>query len=299
MIDSIINCNNIEEADAVLLTVGYDRTASHRKGAVDGGLAVVKCLHEDVEFFDRYTKIETGYKYKISHVDMGNLNNLYPEDMVIKVKEKYAQIYSNKNRFPIILGGEHSISIGTFQAISELDDPKQITILQIDAHPDLRNDDSNANPDQTRPSKFAHSCVMRRAYEFGFNITQVGIRSYSKEEYDFFTKNEMVVFEWGLGKVPSIKKIVDSIKTDKVYIEIDIDGIDPAYLPATGTPVQGGLEWWYTIDLLREIVKKRDVIGLGILEVSPFENDVRTEYGAAQLCYHILSARLSNKRYNV
>jgi len=293
MIDSIINCKDIDEADALLLTVGYDRTASHRKGAVGGGLAVVKCLHEDIEFFDRYTKIETGYKYKISHVDMGNLNSLYPEDMVSKVKEKYGQIYANKDRFPVILGGEHSISIGAFQAISELDDPQKITILQIDAHPDLRNDDSNANPDQTRPSKFAHSCVMRRAHELGFNINQVGIRSYSKEEYDFFTKNEMVVFEWGLGKVPDIDKIIDSIKTEKVYIEIDIDGIDPAYLPATGTPVQGGLEWWYVIDLLREVVKVKNVIGLGLLEVSPFENDVRTEYGAAQLCYHIISAKLN------
>ena len=266
MIDSIINCENIDEADALLLTVGYDRTASHRKGAVDGGLAVVKCLREDVEFFDRYTKKETGYEYKISHVDMGNLNSLYPEDMVLRVKEKYKQIYDNKNRFPVILGGEHSISIGTFQAISETEDAKKITILQIDAHPDFRHDDSNANPDQTRPSQFAHSCVMRRAYELGFNISQVGIRSYSKEEYDFFTKNNINVFEWGLGKVPDINEIINSIKTDKVYIEIDIDGIDPAYLPATGTPVQGGLEWWYTIDLLREIIRTKNVIGLGVLE---------------------------------
>ena len=295
MIDSIINCKNINEADVLLLTVGYDQTASHRKGAVNGGLAVIKCLHEDVEFFDRYTKIDTGYKYKISHEDMGNLNNLYPEDMVKKVEERYKQIYSKKSRFPVLIGGEHSISIGAFKAISETEDAKKITILQIDAHPDLRDDDSNANPDQTRPSPFAHACVMRRAYEFGFNITQVGIRSYSKEEYDFFSNNKITVFEWGLKKIPTIKKIIDSIKTDKVYIEIDIDGIDPAYLPATGTPVQGGLEWWYTIDLLREVVKRKNVIGLGMLEIAPVENDVRTEFGAAQLCYNIISSQLAKK----
>ena len=292
MIDSIINCKNIEESEVLLLTIGYDRTASHRKGAVDGGLAIVKCLHEDVEFFDRYTKKDTGYEHKISHLDFGNLNDLYPEDMVLKVKQGYKNIFSKKERFPVILGGEHSVSIGAFQAISELENSKAITILQIDAHPDLRQDDSNANPDQTRPSPFAHACVMRRAYELGFHIVQVGIRSYSKEEYDFFKKNPITVFEWGLEKIPTIKEIIHSIKTDKVYIEIDIDGIDPAYLPATGTPVQGGLEWWYTVNLLREVIKAKNVVGLGILEVSPVPNDVRTEYGAAQLCYNIISNQL-------
>lgn len=281
----------------MLLTVGYDRTASHRKGAVDGGMAMVNALHEDVEFFDRYTKMDTGYEHKIAHEDMGNLNDLYPEDMVERVKQTYKNIFSKKERFPVLLGGEHSISIGAFQAIAELENPKDITILQIDAHPDLRNDDSNANPDQSRPSEFAHACVMRRAYEYGFNLVQVGIRSYSKDEYEFFTNNPIQVFEWGLGKVPTIDEIISSIKTEKVYIEIDVDGIDPAYLPATGTPVQGGLEWWYAVDLLLEVVRKKNVIGLGIMEVAPVEHDVRTEYGAAQLCYNIISSHLfKNKK---
>jgi len=301
MIDSIINCSNIEESEVLLLTIGYDRTASHRKGAVEGGLAIVKCLKEDVEFFNRYTKTEAGYENKIAHLDIGNLNDLYPEDMVFTVKDKYKDIYSKKDRFPIILGGEHSVSIGAFNAISEIDNSKDITILQIDAHPDLRQDDSNANPDQTRPSPFSHGSVMRRVHEFGFNIVQVGIRSYSKEEYEFSKNNNSItVFEWGLEKTPTIQEIINSIKTDKVYIEIDIDGIDPAYLPATGTPVQGGLEWWYAVNLFNEIIKTKDVIGLGILEVSPVENDVRTEYGAAQLCYNIISGQLykKNKKNN-
>lgn len=292
MIDSIINCQNIDEADAILLTIGYDRTASNRKGAVRGGLAIVNCLHQDIEFFDRYTRREIGYEYKICHRDIGNLNNLYPEEMVLKVKEEYRTIYLKKERFPVILGGEHSVSIGAFQAISEIDIPQNITILQIDAHPDLRQDDSNANPNQTHPSPFAHSCVMRRAFELGFNLVQVGIRSYSKEEHDFINNNLIAVFEWGLQKPPSISEIINSIKTDKVYLEIDIDGIDPAYMPATGTPVQGGLEWWYSVSLLNEIVKSKDVIGLGILEVAPFDHDIRTELGAAQLCYNILCGQL-------
>ncbi len=298
MIDSIINCKNIEDADVLLLTIGYDRTASGGKGAVDGGMSIIKCLREDVEFFDRHTKTEPGYKYQIAHLDMGDINNLYPEDMVSKVKNKYESIYSNKKRFPIILGGEHSVSIGVFQAISEIENPKAITILQIDAHPDLRQDDSNANPDQTRPSPFAHCSVMRRAHEFGFNIVQVGIRSYSKEEYEFFTNSPITVFEWGLGENPTTQEIIESIKTDKVYIEIDVDGIDPAYLPATGTPVQGGLEWWYAVNLLNEIIKTKDIVGLGILEVSPVKDDVRTEYGSAQLCYNIISSLLFKRNNN-
>lgn len=293
MIDSIINSNNLDESDVAILTVGYDRTASLRKGAVNGGNAVIKCLHQDVEFFDRYEKRDTAYEKKIFHVDVGDLNNLYPEDMVEEVKRRYLEIFTKKEKFPVLIGGEHSVSIGVFKAISEVENSGDVTILHVDAHPDLRDDDLNANPDQSYPSNFSHASVMRRAYEFGFNLVQVGIRSYSKEEYDFFTNNKNIkVFEWGIGDIPTADEIIKTIKTEKVYIEIDVDGIDPAYLPGTGTPVQGGLDWWYTINLLRKVIKEKKVIGFGILEVSPFDDDVRTEFGAAQLCYNLISAQL-------
>lgn len=288
MIESIINCKDLKKADVILMTAGYDKTAPLGKGAVSGGLAIVKCLHEDVEFFDRYSLKETKYLLKIAHKDLGNLNDLSPEKMIEKVKENYLKYY-NKNNFLILLGGEHSVSIGAFNTLSEVYKPEEVSIVQIDAHTDLRNDDANSNPNSSKPSKFANACVMRRALDFGYKLVQIGVRSYSKEEYDIFKKNKNItVFEWGKGSVPKIKKVLDSIKTKKAYLTIDVDGIDPAFMPATGTPVQGGLEWYYTINLVCSIIKSKDVIGADIMEVAPKKEEALTEYGAAQLCYNIM-----------
>ena len=290
-IDSIISCTELEKAHIVLMTVGYDKTASHRKGAVDGGAAVVKCLHEDIEFFDRFSQTEPGYDYNFYHHDVGNINHLFPEEMVEKVKDEYAAL---GDKFIFVLGGEHSVSIGAFKALSTRYAPDEVTVLLIDAHPDLRNDDQNANPDQSRPSPFAHCSVLRRVHELGFSQVQVGVRSYAKEEFDYWNqhKDTIKVFEWMPEKTASIEEILSSITTQKVYLEIDVDGIDPSFMPATGTPVQGGLDWNFTLSLLRQLIARFELVGAGILEVAPRADDVRTEYGAAQLCYNICSQHL-------
>jgi agmatinase len=297
MIDSIINCKNKEEADCVILTAGYDRTSSGGKGAANGGAEVVKCLREDIEFLERYSMTEPGYMFKIAHYDLAVTNKLMPDEMVEKVCSGYSEMI-NKNQFLMLLGGDHSVSAGAFQAISKYQYPREITIFQIDAHCDLRNDDSNSNPNQSCISKYAHACVMRRAHEMGFNIVQIGVRSFAKEEYDYFkNKKNIKVFEWGKGKTPLINKLITSIKTRDVYISLDVDGIDPAHMPATGTPVQGGLEWYYTIKLLSELIKRKNVIGADIVEVAPVKNSLLTQYGAAQLCYNIIGNVLLKEKY--
>ena len=293
MIDSIINCKNFKEADCVILTAGYDRSSSLGKGAHNGAMEIVKCLHEDIEFFDKYTKLEPGYLFKIAHKKINLSNNIYPEDMVNIVKKTYSK-FVNSDAFLILLGGDHSVSTGAFQAIAEKDNPRDVTILQIDAHCDLRNDDGNANPDQSHVSMYAHSCVMRRAFELGYNLVQVGVRSYAKEEYDFFRKNKIRVFEWS-SKTPSVGDIIKSIKTKKVYITLDVDGIDPAHIPGTGTPVPGGLEWYYTIDLLLSLIKKKEIIGCDIVELAPISGSSLSQFAAAQLCYYIIGGVLNKK----
>lgn len=288
--NSILRCENLDESDAVIVSVGYDITASFKKGTVNGPKTVIDCFHKELEFFDRYSKTEPGFDFKFAHYNLGNLNNLESEEMVKKVQEEYKNLLL-KEKFLLLIGGEHSVSVGALKAMSEVHNPKEVTILQIDAHPDLRNDDDDANPYDSTPNKFAHSCALRRAHEIGYSIVQVGIRAYSRDEYEYYQENKdsIIQFEWGLGEVPEIEEIISSIKTDKVYINIDVDGIDPSYMPATGTPVQGGLEWYYTINLIREIIDKKNVIGADIVEVAPRPDDVLTEYGAAQLAYNIIS----------
>jgi agmatinase len=188
----------------------------------------------------------------------------------------------------VLLGGEHSMSFGALKALAKKHEPTDVTIFQIDAHCDLRKDDSDYN--DTDPTEYAHSAVMRRAHEMGYNLVQVGIRAYSKEECDYFSSFKNIkVFEWNGEKIPSIQKVVSAIKTKKVYISIDVDGIDPAFMPGTGTPVQGGLEWWYTLKLLERVIEKKTLVGADVVEVSPVSDNVLTEYGAAQIVYNMIN----------
>lgn len=140
---------------------------------------------------------------------------------------------------------------------------------------------------------------MRRASEFGFPILAVGVRAYSKDELDFALAHskQITVVEWGrvelgrLGIAP--RDIVAKIQTDDVYLTVDVDGFDPAHMPATGTPVQGGIEWYFGLELIREIFARKRVIGVDVVEVAPRPGDTLTEYGAAQIVYDMIAAKLA------
>ncbi len=288
MAKSIINTKDINKADVVLVSAAYEKTASSHKGTVNGPNAVIKCLNTQIEFFDRKYKVEVNDFVKIAHQDLGNLQKLSPEKTLQKIKASCDTLVK-KGKFVFLLGGEHSVSIGLFQALAKKHNPKDVTILQIDAHCDLRKDDSDYSKN---PSPLAHSTVMRHASMLGFPIVQVGIRTYSRDEYEFFSnkKNNVKVFEWShSAKKPEKEDILKAIKTKYVYISIDVDGIDPAYMPGTGTPVQGGLEWWYTLKLLERVIEKKTLIGADVVEVSPVSDNVLTEYGAAQIVYNMIN----------
>ena len=282
---SIINTKNTDKADVLIISAPYDLTASFHKGTAEGPNKVVECLNSQIEFFDRRYKLETTDHIAIAHIEIPGLAKMNPEQAHKAVVETCAK---STAEFNFLLGGEHSMSYGALSALSRLHEPKDVTIVQIDAHCDLRADDSDYNDEN--PTKYAHSAVMRRAHEMGYNLVQVGIRAYSKAECDYFSSFKNIrVFEWGIGPVPKISKILSAIKTKKVYISIDVDGIDPAYMPGTGTPVQGGLEWYYALNLLEKVIDKKTLVGADVVEVSPVPDNVLTEYGAAQIVFNMIN----------
>lgn len=291
MIKTIINENDINEADVVILTAPYEKTASSHKGTVNGPEKVVKCLNTQIEFLNRDFKIEVNNFIKTSLKNL-DIAKLVPEKANEIISENCEELL-NKNKFIFLLGGEHAVSIGFFQALAKKYKSKDITIVQIDAHCDLRKDDSDYSDN---PSNLAHSTVMRHASTLGFPVVQVGIRTYSTEEYEFFSnkKNNITVFEWS-DKIPKINDILKSIKTKYVYITIDVDGFDPSHMPGTGTPVQGGLEWYYGNNLIKQIINKKELVGADIVEVSPTSDSVLTEYGSAELVYRMLANKFRNK----
>ena len=290
MIDQVINTKNLKEAEAVILSAPYEGSVSFMDGTAEAPKKIIDCLNDKVELFDIDLKYEPAKKIKTGHLDLSIIKKMTPEKAVNKIAEEYQKLFNkNDKKFVILLGGEHTVSLGAFQAIAKKEKTKDITILQIDAHQDLRDDDSDYSE---KPNKYAHSCVMRRAHELGFPIVQIGVRVFSKYEYDFWQKNRntIKVFPWKKNwALPSVPGILKAIKTKKVYLSIDVDGFDPSCMPGTGTPVQAGLNWNYSMSLIEKLLKEKNVIGADIVEVSPQKDSVLTEYGAAQLCYTILA----------
>jgi len=284
MIKSIIDAD-YNTADAIVIGVPYEHTISFGTGTKNGPAAVFDILDTQVELFDRYSETEPVYKHSFgSRMLDVDINDLNPEEMVKHVQS----ILEKESRFVLLIGGEHNVTIPALKALKAKYPTEPITIVQIDAHFDLREDDSEYN--EKDPSRYAHSTVMRHAYDLGFNILPVGIRTFSQEEFAFTKQNSIHFFEWGRydKPTPSHQEIIDAIQTEKVYITIDVDGFDPCVMPATGTPVPGGLSWTFGEGLLLELLKQKDVIGADIVEVAPVKHSGQTEYNAGQLAYHIL-----------
>lgn len=292
MIDKIINTKNIKEADVVILSVPYENGVSFMGGTSKAPKEILSCLNGNLELFDVELHCEPAKILKTAHKEIFGLQKLISEKALEKISSEYQKLFHDR-KFVIMLGGEHTISFGALKAISKKENPKDITILQIDAHQDLRDNNSDYSENY---EKFAHSCVMRRIHELGFPIVQVGIRTYSKYEYEYWQKNKktITVFEWNKKEIP-IEKILGSIKTKKIYITVDADGFDSAYMPGTGTPVPGGLNWYYGLELIEKIIDKKELMGADIVEVSPQRDSVLTEFGAALICYKIMTHKFKQK----
>jgi agmatinase len=190
--------------------------------------------------------------------------------------------YLDKGKFIIVIGGEHSVSIGSIQAHAEKYD--DLTVLQLDAHTDLR--------DEYHDSKYNHACVMARVKE-KCPIVQVGIRSMDASEKDsidssrtFFAKDIYNNTDW-------IKQVISKL-TDNVYVTIDLDVFDPSIMPSTGTPEPGGLLWYDVLMLLKNISKKKNIVGFDVVELCPESHNRAPDFLAAKLIYKFLSYKFGN-----
>jgi agmatinase len=181
--------------------------------------------------------------------------------------------------FPVLLGGEHTVTVPAVKAC--LARYPDLHVVQIDAHLDLR-DQYEDNPD-------SHACVMRRLDELGVPFTQIGIRSFSKEEYELVqAKGWQPFFMHRIRAEPDwIQQVCAGIK-GPVYFTCDVDGLDPAIMPATGTPEPDGMTWRETIDLLREISRRHRIVGMDFVEFSPRPGAEHAAFTVAKLIYRTL-----------
>jgi len=265
-----------KKSKVAVMQIPYEGTVTYRKGTSHGPGAIIEASKQ-VELYDE------ELDYYIPDVGISTLKPISvmgtPEKVISNI---YAEIKKKieDNKFIITLGGEHSITSGIVRAFKEK--YKDLSVLQLDAHSDLR--------DSYDGTKFSHACVMKRIFDLGIKFAQVGIRSISEEEIPFIKEKKIKMFYAKdiYNKDDWFKGVLDSL-TDNVYITIDLDVFDPGIMPSVGTPEPGGLDWYKVINLLKEVLKKKNVVGCDVVELSPIKDNIASDFMAAKLVYKLIA----------
>ncbi|WP_428236968.1 agmatinase [Gracilimonas sp.] len=270
--------NGFERANVLLQSIPYDGTSTWGKGA-DQGFEAFLDAAENMEIYDIETDSEV-YKQGVHIIDP-ILEDSSPEAMFEAVYKSTKELLT-KEKFLTFFGGEHSVSIGIIKAFYEA--YPDITILQLDAHTDLRP--------QFHGSPYNHACAVYDASQ-NANLVQVGIRSMDSEELKYLDRNKCYFAEDMYGQTDWMDDSITKM-TDKVYITLDLDVFDPSIMPATGTPEPGGLDWNTTIRYLKKVFQQKNVLGFDIVELAPIEGLSAPQFLAAKLYYKMLSYKFSN-----
>ena len=263
---------DFDTAKVVVLPVPYDSTTDWRAGAREGPNAIIDASH----FMEPYDH-ELGRE--VYAVGIHTLPELQPsmegpQQTVERVYKVTGELL-DKGKFVVMLGGEHSLTVGTVRAYRER--YEKLSVLQLDAHADLR--------DRYEGARYGHACVMRRVIEV-CPIVQVGVRSMSREEREFIDQKGLQPFY--AGDKPIDDGAVVSALTDDVYVSIDLDVFDPSVMPAVGTPEPGGMGWHGVLGLLTKVAQQKRIVGFDIVELAPREGPAACAFIAARLAYRLI-----------
>lgn len=273
-----------EKAKVVVLPVPYGRTVSYKEGTEHGPRALLNAS-ANLELFDDEIGRDT-FRIGINTLDELNVQMLPSEEMVSQVEEKVSSIVTD-SKFPLIIGGEHTVTVGAVKALVKT--YPDISVFSLDAHHDLR--------DTYKDSKLNHACVNRRLSEICRTIV-AGTRSISREEKAFLPNPNVTVFNaYDIMEMPNWKEKIKDALSDNVYISIDLDVFDPSIMPSVGTPEPGGMGWYEILDLIKYLIQHKNIVGLDAVELCPIKNMVAPDFLAAKLLYRILGYNflLNNK----
>lgn len=268
---------DFDKAKVIIVPASYEGTVTYRKGTKNGPSAIFEAS-DNMELFDEELNIET-HKVGIHTMAPLDIVNLSPGAMITAIYKTEKEILA-AGKFPVLIGGEHSVSIGAVKAAKDVFG--DISILQLDAHHDLRNEYGG--------SKNSHACVGRRMQEIA-SLVQLGVRSISKEEKDFLTGSNNIartVSAYDILKDSLWDKKTLEVLKEKVYISIDLDVLDPSIMPAVGTPEPGGLGWYLILDILKLIAQEKEIIGFDVVELAPLDGNVAASFLASKLIYRLL-----------
>jgi agmatinase len=272
-----------EAAKVAILPIPYEATTTFRKGCEQGPDALIEAS-DQLEAYDeelkRETCVDVGIYTHAAIADTRQNPNLSADEMLNATTEAVSRFIAD-NKFVIAIGGEHAITTGIVRAYQQaLNEP--FTVIQIDAHGDMRH--------EYEGSLHNHACVMRRVLEMGLPTLPVGIRSICKEEALLIEKQQIPVV-WArdiANDADWIEKAIAKITTPKVFITIDVDGIDPSLIPGVGTPEPGGIDWYSILKFMRRIFETHQVIGCDVMELAPIVDSVVSEFTSAKLVYKLI-----------
>ena len=270
--------SNFKDSKIVILPVAFDGTSTWTKGADQGPEAILEAS-ANMELYDIETDSE-AYKKGIftERMTQGNISVL---EMISIVGDSTAY-YLEQDKFVVVIGGEHSVSIGSIK--EHVDKYKDTTVLQLDAHSDLR--------DEYEGSKYNHACVMVHVKEL-CPIVQVGIRSMDTSEIKNMDKSRVFFAKDIYNNTDWIKKVISRL-SENVYVTIDLDVFDPSIMPSTGTPEPGGLFWYDVLTLLKAVSAKKNVVGFDVVELCPDSRNKAPDFLAAKLIYKLLSYKFGD-----
>jgi len=271
-----------DEAAIVIIPVPFDSTASYRSGSRDGPDSIIDASRY-MELFDH----ETGWSPCSAGIH--TMAGVEPcrgsvEETLGRVKEAVREVFEAR-KFPVLLGGEHSLAIGAVSAAAGI--WKDLHVVSLDAHCDLR--------DEYEGSKHSHACTMRRVLEHAQKVTGFGMRSCSEEEWDLLREKDHGFHFWVEGdreaSMRSLEAAADEVSRTRspVYLSIDLDVFNPAELPAVGTPEPSGPSFDDLLPLIRTIAGKRNLVGMDMVELTPIAGDNRSEFLAARLLYKVIA----------
>ena len=263
----------------VVVPFGLEKTVSYGGGTRNGPKEIIKASHQ-VELFDEELNKEP-YKFI-------GIKTLKPFPIKKNIKAAINQLANinkkiiSENKFPLVLGGEHTLTPGSIKPLAEKYD--KITILHFDAHADLR--------EEYNGEKFSHACAIKRCLDFkNVNIVSFGIRNLSALEMKFYNNNRSrIKIFWAKDKTKwNLQKFKKLIKNKTVYLTFDVDSFDSSLMPATGTPEPGGLFWDETLDIIKLAAKNSNIVGADINELAPIKGFNSYNFLVAKLAYKILA----------
>lgn len=263
-----------ESARFHVVPVPYEKTVSYGNGTARGPGAIIEASSQ-LERFDGTSDPGAEGIYTWPAVDCSRAPERVIDDIALAVRK-----ILKLKKIPVVLGGEHTVTWGVIKGYLDAGE-KDFGVVQIDAHADLR--------DAYEGDKYSHASVMRRVVEAGVPLVQLGNRAYCEEEVEARRKHKVLAFD--ANKL--VPKGVSRIKLpgkfpSKVFFTVDVDGIDPSVLPATGTPVPGGLGWYQTLGLFESVARQRRIIGFDVMEFAPIPNFHAFDFAAALLTYKLM-----------